>query len=824
MLETYQSMRDFKATPEPKGRKRKSAGALGFVIQKHAARRLHYDLRLELEGVLKSWAVTRGPSLVPGEKRLSVHVEDHPMDYGDFEGTIPEGQYGAGTVIVWDRGTWTPVFDPHKGYAKGHLEFELKGEKLTGRWHLIRMRGKPREKRENWLLIKGEDASARDPSDPDILELSPQSVKSGRTIEDLAGKPARKTATRKTATRKTAAQGKAKAMPGFLPPMLASLVKTTPGDDRWLHEIKFDGYRIQAHVQGGKARLFTRSGRDWTDRFGPALADALRALPVNQAVLDGEVVVETGGRTSDFSALQADLAEGRTDRMTYYAFDLLHLDGRDLTPMPLVERKRLLVDALNSAKGPIRLSEHLSDQGAIVLRHACRMGLEGIISKLRDSHYRSGRSNSWVKSKCSARQEFVIGGFVPSTASPRAIGSLVMGVYDGDRLRSVGRVGTGFSVAVAEDLYSRLTALETAQSPFDPPLKGQAKRGVRHVSPDLVAEVDFRAWTDDGNLRHAAFRGLREDKDPHDVTGEGLSAPPSAPKDGIPPPAPPVRRIKLTNPDRVYWPDEGITKADLADYYAEVWAWIAPHVTGRPLALLRCPNGINGQKFFQKHDWKGMNAAILRVKDPSDPKDAPSIAIADFDGLTALAQAASLEIHPWGSTLADWERPDRIVIDLDPGDGVGWNGLTFAAQEVRQRLENAGLAAFVKTSGGKGLHVVAPLVPKAEWPAVKTFCRQFARSMAGDDPARYVATITKSKRQGKILIDYLRNQRGATAVAAYSTRARPGGLVSAPVSWDELDRGLSPADFTIRTMPARLAALRRDPWSDFAASGRPLPG
>lgn len=825
-LETYQSMRDFATTPEPKGRPRRSKGASAFVIQKHAARRLHYDLRLEMDGVLKSWAVTRGPSLVAGEKRLSVHVEDHPMDYGGFEGNIPEGQYGAGTVIVWDRGEWEPVGDAKKGYAKGHLEFTLRGEKLSGRWHLIRMRGKPREKRENWLLIKAEDDSARETSAPDILVERPESAKTGKSIEEVAGKPAKRAEAAasgagkpaKPRTRKPAPKGKAASdLPGFIPPMLAKLVKSTPGDDRWLHEIKFDGYRIQAQVQDGKAQLFTRSGYDWTNRFGDRLTKALASLPAHQMVLDGEIVVENADSSADFSALQADLSEGRNDRMLYYVFDLLHLDGRDLTALPLVERKRLLATLAAKAKDPIRLSEHLDDRGEIVLRHACRLGLEGVISKLRDSPYRSGRSPAWVKSKCSARQEFVIGGFVPSSASARAIGSLVLGVFDGDHLRPVGRVGTGFSVAEAEGLMSRLKTLEVARSPFHPDLKGADRRGVRFVSPDLVAEVDFRAWTGDGNLRHASFRGLREDKPAREVVGEGL---PEASTAG----PQPKRRIKLTNPDRVYWPDAGVTKADLADYFDAVWPWIRPHVTGRPLALLRCPDGIGGQQFFQKHEWKGMNAAILRVQDPAQPKDVPSIAIADLDGLIALAQSAALEIHPWGSTLAQWERPDRIVIDLDPGDGIEWSDLVTAAEDVRDRLRDAGLAAFAKTSGGKGLHVVAPLTPKADWPVVKTFCRDFARKMASDQPDRYVATITKSKRRGKILIDYLRNQRGATAVVAYSTRARPGAQVSAPLTWDELAAGAKPADFTVQSMPRRLQSLRQDPWDGFVAAARPLTG
>ena len=720
-------------------------------------------------------------------------------------------------MIVWDRGTWTPVFDAAKGYAKGHLEFELKGEKLTGRWHLIRMRGKPREKRENWLLIKGEDSGARDETAPDILVERPESVKTGRLIEEVAGKSTPKARARKASPKPAAA------MPEFLPPMLASLVKATPSDDRWLHEIKFDGYRIQAHLKDGKVRLFTRSGRDWTDRFGDSLAKALAALPAEQAILDGEVVVEVAGRSSDFSALQADLSEGRSDRMLYYVFDLLHLNGHDLTPLPLVERKRLLATLVAKAADPIRLSDHLDDRGEIVLRHACRMGLEGVVSKLRDSPYRAGRGQAWVKSKCSARQEFVIGGFVPSAASPRAIGSLVMGVFRGDKLHHVGRVGTGFSAAVAEGLMTRLKALETGESPFDLPLKGVEKRGVRYVRPELVAEVYFRAWTADGNLRHATFRGLREDKEASEVTGEGRPSPAPEDAEATPTDPPPARRIKLTHPDRVYWPKEGITKAELADYYTAVWSWIAPHVIGRPLALLRCPDGIGGQQFFQKHEWKGMNAAILRVQDPAEPKDAPSLAIATLDGLIALVQSAALEIHPWGSTLKDWERPDRIVIDLDPGEGIAWADLVAAATDVRQRLEAVGLAAFAKTSGGKGLHVVAPLQPRADWPAVKTFCRDLAQAMASEDPSRYVATITKSKRRGKILVDYLRNQRGATAVAAYSTRARPGAQVSAPVTWDELAAGAGPADFTVRTMPVRLQSLRRDPWEGFAEAARSLP-
>ncbi len=838
-LETYREKRDFTATPEPRGGRRRKTGQ-AFVIQKHAARRLHYDFRLELDGVLKSWAVAKGPSLVPGEKRLAVHVEDHPLEYGDFEGTIPKGEYGGGTVILWDRGSWTPIGDPHQGYAKGHMEFSLEGEKLHGRWHMIRMRGKPREKRENWLLIKGEDDFARPEDAPDILDERPESVKTGRHIADVAGEaPGWSSKTgriRKTA--KTAAKPETKpepapeaappdldlaavkgarkaAMPDFVPPMLATLVAKAPSGERWLHEIKFDGYRLQARIQAGRVKLLTRSGLGWTSRFGKALPAALAGLPLGEAVIDGELVVETDAGASDFSALQADLSAERTDRFAFYAFDLMYLDGYDLTAVPLVQRKALLAPLLGADGGLVRFSSHLQESGAMVLRHACRLSLEGIVSKLADSPYRAGRGKAWVKSKCSARQEFVIAGYVPSSVSRKAIGSLILGVYDGGQLDHVGRVGTGFSATVAEDLFQRLERLRIPESPFAARLTAEESRQARFVRPELVAEVEFRAWTADGHLRHASFRGLREDKPPEEITREA--------KPTAKPPAPQRRRVRLTHPDRVYWPDEGITKEGLADYYAEVWRQIAPWITGRPLALLRCPNGIAGEKFFQKHAWKGISPHVLQVQDPQDPKGEPLIAIEDLDGLMGLVQSATLEIHPWGSTLADWERPDLITMDLDPGEDVAWSAVVAAARALRQRLNALGLAAFVKTSGGKGLHVVAPLKPRAEWPAIKAFTKAMADAMAAEEPELYVSTISKAKRRGKILIDYLRNQRGATAVAAYSTRARPGAAVSAPLGWEELDELPGPAWFTLQNMPTRLAQLSADPWDGFRAAAAPLP-
>ena len=822
-LEQYRAKRNFEATPEPRPTAPRPGDAHSFVVQKHAARRLHYDFRLELDGVLKSWAVTRGPSLIPGEKRLAVAVEDHPLEYGSFEGTIPKGEYGGGAVLVWDRGTWAPVGDPHKALVKGHLDFELMGEKLKGRWHLVRMRGKPRDKHENWLLIKGDDEFARDEGAPDILEERPNSAATGRPIDEVAeeapgwssktGKIERAEAVELQDLSSVKGAKRARSF-RFVEPMLATPVKAPAPGERWLHEIKLDGYRIEARIDKGRVTLFTRRGLDWTAKFGEGVIGAFKALSVSQALIDGELVVENASGASDFSALQAALSAGQTqtDRLLFYAFDLLHLNGFDLQEAPLIERKRLLEAVIGESSGRLRYGGHFDEDGEIVLRQACRLGLEGIVSKLRDSPYRSGRGKSWTKAKCSASQEFVVAGFVPSTAARNAIGSLVLGVYDGDALRHVGRVGTGFTAPVARELFGRLEPLRVSSSPFSNRLTAAEARQVRFVRPELVAEVDVRGWTADGLLRHASFKALREDKPAREVVRESAPADPPVPAQ--------ASAVELTHPDRLYWPDDGVTKQGLADYYAEVWPRMAPFVVGRALALVRCPDGVTGQKFFQKHAWKGMSSAITLVKDPQEKE--PFIAIRDLDGLTALVQMAVLEIHPWGSTASDWERPDTIVMDLDPGEDVAWEKVIEAAWEVRRRLEDAGLAAFVKTSGGKGLHVVAPVKAKAEWPAVKEFTKGIADAMVADSPQRYVATIAKAKRTGKILIDYLRNQRGMTAIAAYSTRARPGAAVSMPIDWDELGPGLGPAHFTVLNAPARVAALPRDPWDGFRAAEAPI--
>jgi bifunctional non-homologous end joining protein LigD len=824
-LQTYNAKRSFDKTPEPKGDKVNAVGS-SFVVQKHDARRLHYDFRLEMDGVLKSWAVTRGPSLDPEDKRLAVHVEDHPLSYGGFEGVIPKGQYGGGTVILWDRGIWHPIGDAKKGYRKGHLEFELDGEKLKGRWHLVRMHGKPGESRENWLLIKGDDGEARRDGGADILEERPESVTTGRSVEEVAANP-KDTWNSKPVSKKAAASSSGKkqahalpkgarkqAMPPFVPPALATLKPKPPEGSRWLHEIKFDGYRLQARVDHGVLQLLTRSGLDWTEKFGDTVAGALKALPAETVLIDGEIVVERDSGASDFSALQQDLSEGRSDRFVFYAFDLLHLDGADLRGAALSDRKALLEKLLPAGNHHLRYSQHFEESGALVLDHVCRLSLEGVISKVKDSTYVSGRKGDWVKSKCSMRQEFLIGGYTLSSTSEHAIGSLALGVYEEGKLRHVGRVGTGFTVDVAEMLLGRLKPLESKESPFGEKLTVLARRDLRFVNPELAVEVEFRAWSADGNLRHASFRGLREDKPASEIKRE---------ENAVSETKAPQSKIKFTHPDRLYWPKDGVTKQGLADYYAQVWSFMAPFVVNRPLALLRCPEGIDGPRFFQKHAWRGINKAVEQIVDPKDKGGEPLIRITDFDGMMALVQSAALEIHPWGVTTANWEKPDMITMDIDPGDEVGWQDVIGAALELKRRFEDAGLAAFVKTSGGKGFHVVAPLKPDAGWPALKAFAKAMADDMAKAEPDKYLAMATKSKRTGRIFIDYLRNGRGNTAVAPYSTRARPGAAISAPIEWTELSGEIGPAHFTVSNIGARLSALKKDPWDGFFAAARPLP-
>lgn len=824
-LKVYDAKRDFSATPEPRAKRVRAKGNR-FVVQKHAARRLHFDLRLELDGVLKSWAVTRGPSLVPGDKRLAIHTEDHPLDYLTFEGVIPAGQYGGGTMIVWDEGRWIPEGDARKDYEAGRLTFTLEGQRLKGRWHLVRTRRKPRDTKEQWLLLKSEDAFARAPAEPAIVEEETRSIRSGRTIEELAREGEvradhagrlRVAGTRKSTMSVESVAGARKAvLPAFVEPCLAKLADTAPSGSQWIHEIKFDGYRLQARIDGRKVCLLTRRGLDWTKRFAH-VADALRALRLPSALIDGEVVVEDESGVSNFSALQQDLSAQRTDRMVFHAFDLLYCDGHDLRHAALEDRKALLQLALDDtpAGSIVRFSEHIAGSGDALVRHACRIGLEGIVSKRADQPYRSGRGEIWLKSKCTQRQEFVIAGYLLSSVSRKAVGSLILGYYEDGRLIHAGRAGTGFTAASARDLWTALSALEVAAPPFEASVPAEAQRGARWIRPELVAEVEYRGWTHDGSLRHASFKGLREDKDPREVMREAEGPSDDTPKSAVSA----LPSMRLTHPDRLLWEGEGLTKLGLADFYAQIADWILPHVVNRPLSLLRCPSGIAKECFFQKHAWAGMDETLVL---PVHVGDDHVLTIRDVEGLLALVQAGVLEIHPWGSTLASVEKPDRVTFDLDPGDDVGWDGVVQAALEVRERLERVGLASFVKTTGGKGLHVVVPLKPKAGWELAKTFAETLARVMAKDSPGRYTASLAKRARNGRIFVDYLRNGRGATAVAAYSTRARAGAPLSTPVAWDELPDLTTSRHFRVSNLLARLHHLSRDPWADLPRAAQVL--
>ncbi|GLS44307.1 DNA ligase D [Methylobacterium brachythecii] len=832
LLEPYRAKRDFTLSSEPSGRDRRRARKGRFVVQKHDARRLHYDLRLEIDGVLKSWAVTRGPSLVPSDKRLAVETEDHPTDYLRWEGTIPKGQYGGGTMIVWDTGTWMPVGDVATGLAKGHLEFVLDGERLKGRWHLVRMKGRSGDKKRPWLLMKVEDEHARAEGDGDILAEQDSSVLSGRTNAELAAsgelradherrarvaKRAESAKSSKASASKSSA-GKKGVLPAFVEPALATLAPAAPNGADWLFEIKHDGYRIQARIDDGRVKLLTRSGLDWTAKFKP-VAQALKALKLPSALIDGEIVIESTSGVSSFSALQQALTTGEIDPVIFYVFDLLYLDGRDLRSLPLTRRKDLLQQALDDAGSDarIRFSEHLVEDGEAMARHACQLGLEGIIAKRASAPYRSGRSDLWRKVKCTSSQEFVIGGFMPSTSAPRAVGSLILGIHEGERFVHVGRVGTGFTNTMARDLWNALNPLRIDAPPFSDPLPPLAKRHAKWVEPKLVCEVTLRAWTSDGQLRHASFKALRPDvtaeevvrmTEPKRARRRAKTASKGASQSDV----------RLTHPDRVLWDDIGLTKQGLFEFYAEIADHILPHVVDRPLSLVRCPDGI-GSCFYQKHGWAGMDADHLHVAKAGDDS---VVVVRDRDGLLALVQSSVLEIHPWGATLTDPERPDRLVFDLDPGEGVGWADLVAGAGAVRERLDGVGHAAFVKTTGGKGLHVVVPLAPKAGWDEAKTFSKRIATELAKDDPDSFVATVSKRARAGRIFIDYLRNQRGATAVSAFSTRARPRAPVSVPASWDELPSLGSGNRFTVENLSSRLDAVKRDPWAHLADAAKPL--
>jgi bifunctional non-homologous end joining protein LigD len=842
-LETYRAKRNFERTPEPPDAPGEAASRLRYVIQRHAARRLHYDFRLELDGVLKSWAVPKGPSPDPADKRLAVHVEDHPLAYGDFEGTIPPGEYGAGTVQLWDQGWWEPVGDPRAGYRRGKLEFVLHGQRLKGHWALVRMHGRAGDNADNWLLIKERDDAGGDaPAEAD------RSVASGRGMDEIAAqaKPRRRAAPLFSAP-STASPAVPADPPADLRPMLATLVKTVPEGDDWLHEIKLDGYRLLAHVRADGVRLYTRSGQDWTARLR-GVADAIAGAALPPCVLDGELVVFDAAGISRFQLLQQALGDGDASALHYVAFDLPWCAGEDLRDRPLHARKARLARLLAGVKTPVlRYGDHVQGQGAEFFAQACRHGLEGIIAKRADSSYRAARTRSWLKLKCGARQEVVIGGYTDPQGSRAGFGSLLVGHYDADgSLVYAGRVGTGFDDALLRTLHRRLEKLARPDSPFAH-LPAAARRGAHFVAPELVCEVAFTEWTEDGHLRHPSFLGLREDKDPRLVSREQpADAPPADTPAAAPPrprtakrktaraapatPATPRRStardaqagsvrvagVTITHPDRVLFPEQGLTKQALAEFYVTVAPLALPHVADRPLSLLRCPEGRARACFFQKHLGPGAPDAIGAVEVPEQDGTELYPLVRDAAGMVGLLQLGVLEVHPWGSRADRLERPDRLILDLDPAPDVAFDRVKDAARVMREVLADLGLESFVKTTGGKGLHVVAPLDRRADWDTLKGFSRAIAHLLERSAPKDYVATASKAKRGGRIFVDWLRNGRGATAVAPYVTRARPGAPVATPLAWEELDTLTSGAAWTVVNFPERLAQVHRaDPWAGF---------
>ena len=791
-LAEYNAKRDFAKTAEPAGKRASGKGGNRFIVQKHDATRLHWDLRLEADGVLKSWAVTKGPSPDPEIKRLAVRTEDHPMSYAEFEGTIPKGEYGGGTVMLWDRGTWAPVEGKSaRDIDKGHLHFTLDGERMKGEWILVRLKPRPGEKRENWLLRKVADDKAE--AGDALVDRCLTSVLTGRSMAEIAADPGgsyslagKKDDAFLAQMEKAAGRNRTKAkkrlkdapLPGFRAVQLASLVDTVPAGNRWMHEIKFDGYRALVAVSRKAIRVYTRNGKDWTDKFGP-LVEAIAALELPSCLIDGEIVAVDGKGNPDFSTLQKVLkrghgSQGRGDALQFHAFDLLELGGEDLADLPNIERKERLEALLSAAEPPVYVTDHVIGAGEKLFAAMCDAGQEGIISKTIDGRYSGRRGKSWVKVKCTRRQEFVIVGWKKSAAKGRPFASLLLAQNEGGTLVYKGNVGTGFDADTLAELAAKMKALARKTAPVE--VDKADARGVTWIAPKLVAEIAFAEFTAEGSVRHGSFVGLRTDKPARSVKPEKAAAAP-----------PPAEEVAISSRDRVIFPESGQTKGELADYYAAIGPAMLPFAARRPISLVRCPQGRAKKCFFQKHDSGSFGDAVHHV--PIREKGGGSedyLFVEDVRGLLQCVQMGTIEFHGWGSRSGDVEAPDRMIFDLDPDEGYDFEGVKTAATDIRDRLADLGLASFAMLSGGKGVHVVVPLTPGHSWDEHKDFARRFAEALSMAEPDRFVAKMSKAKRKGKIFIDWLRNQRGSTAVLPYSARAREGASVAVPIAWGEL--------------------------------------
>lgn len=818
-LSRYNEKRDFSKTPEPQG-KQSNENCHLFIIQKHAASHLHYDFRLELDGVLKSWAVPKGPSLDPKVKRLAMQVEDHPIQYGHFEGVIPKGQYGGGTVMLWDKGTWESLDEtPYAAYKKGHLRFILHAEKLKGRWDLIRFKDE-----KHWFLIKHKDKFAQAQEKYDISSLD-KSVVSNYTMEEIAHNYDRTWSIageqQVTSKRKIKKQPKAtitlpstldlSEFPEFISPQLATLVDKTPSGAQWLHEIKLDGYRILAYKNNSEINLKSRNNNLWDSIF-PSIVEAVSRLPFKQIILDGEVVVLDEHGCSDFQLLQNSLKNNKKASFTYFVFDILYFNGHDLRDLPLLERKAILKNILSADIPLLHYNDHLIKEGKELYQYSCNHALEGVISKLGSARYSSKRSKDWLKIKCLKRQEFVIGGYTVAKGARSHFGSLFLGVYNKQgTLDFIGNVGTGFTEKSLSEINKQLQEHQSSKNPFNSKPPGYTT--ALWLEPSLVCEVEFTEWTREGHIRHPSFKGIRLDKNASDVIREKETPLEEIKKSNIDAKNAEAPFV-ITHPDKILYPEDKITKKELLTYYDAISDHILPYISLRPLTLVRCPSNYN-KCFYQRHFNESTPDTLTPFKAPSDKEDECLIYLNAREGLLSLVQMGVLEIHPWGSRINHLEQPDTLILDLDPAADVPWKQVVTAAIEIRDHLDQYHLKSFVKSTGGKGLHVVIPILPEYDWDTIKEFTHTFVKFLEQLKPNQYTSTMTKSKRAGKIFVDYLRNQRTATAIGVYSTRARPHAPVSTPLAWDELSDRIGENSYTIKTLPRRLEQLKEDPWNDY---------